>query len=57
LDRADAALRLNMNLGKVIRMERRGQGFGKLPCAGVYANVVKAGTIRRGDAVHYLETD
>jgi len=29
--------------------------FGTLPCAGVYANVVKAGTIRRGDTVHYLD--
>jgi len=29
--------------------------FGKLPCAGVYADVVKTGTIRRGDTVHYLD--
>ena len=29
--------------------------FGQLPCAGVYADVVKAGTIRRGYAVHYLD--
>jgi uncharacterized protein YcbX len=29
--------------------------FGKLPCAGVYADVVKAGAIRRGDMVHYLD--
>jgi class 3 adenylate cyclase/uncharacterized protein YcbX/ribosomal protein L40E len=29
--------------------------FGTLPSAGVYADVVKGGTIRRGDAVHYLD--
>jgi uncharacterized protein YcbX len=29
--------------------------FGTLPCAGVYADVVKPGTIRRGDAVQCLE--
>jgi class 3 adenylate cyclase/uncharacterized protein YcbX len=29
--------------------------FGTLPCAGVYADVVKPGTIRRGDPVHYLD--
>lgn len=29
--------------------------FGKLPCAGVYADVVKPGTIRLGDAVHYAD--
>jgi len=29
--------------------------FGTLPCAGVYADVVKAGTIRRGDAVQCLD--
>jgi uncharacterized protein YcbX len=26
-------------------------GFGVLPCAGVYAEVVRGGTVRRGDAV------
>jgi len=29
--------------------------FGALPCAGVYADVLKPGTIRRGDAVHWLD--
>jgi len=29
--------------------------FGKLPCAGVYADVVKPGTIRRGDVVRYVD--
>jgi class 3 adenylate cyclase/uncharacterized protein YcbX len=29
--------------------------FGTLPCAGVYADVVIPGTIRRGDAVHFLD--
>jgi class 3 adenylate cyclase/uncharacterized protein YcbX len=29
--------------------------FGTLPCAGVYADVLKPGTIRRGDAVHWLD--
>jgi class 3 adenylate cyclase/uncharacterized protein YcbX len=29
--------------------------FGMLPCAGVYADVLKPGTIRRGDAVHCLD--
>jgi uncharacterized protein YcbX len=29
--------------------------FGTLPCAGVYADVVKPGAIRRGDVVHYLD--
>jgi len=29
--------------------------FGKLPCAGVYADVLKPGTIRHGDAVHCLD--
>jgi len=29
--------------------------FGTLPCAGVYADVVKPGAIRRGDPVHYLD--
>ncbi len=29
--------------------------FGMLPCAGVYADVVKTGVIRRGDTMHYLD--
>lgn len=29
--------------------------FGTLPCAGVYADVVKPGTISRGDAVQWLD--
>jgi len=29
--------------------------FGVLPCAGVYADVVQPGAIRRGDTVHYLD--
>jgi len=29
--------------------------FGSLPCTGVYADVVNPGTIRRGDAVRYLD--
>jgi len=29
--------------------------FGTLPCAGVYADVLKVGTIRRGDTVHCLD--
>jgi len=29
--------------------------FGTLPCAGVYADVLKPGTIRCGDAVHCLD--
>ena len=29
--------------------------YGTLPCAGVYADVVKPGSIRRGDAVHCLD--
>jgi uncharacterized protein YcbX len=29
--------------------------FGKLPCAGVYADVVKTGRIRPGDALRYLD--
>jgi hypothetical protein len=27
-------------------------GFGHLPCAGVYADVVQTGSVRRGDSVH-----
>jgi uncharacterized protein YcbX len=29
--------------------------FGTLPCAGVYADVVNPGTVRRGDSVYYLD--
>lgn len=29
--------------------------FGKLPCAGVYADVVRAGTLRRGDVVRVTD--
>ncbi|MGA7869531.1 MAG: zinc ribbon domain-containing protein [Candidatus Binatus sp.] len=29
--------------------------FGTLPCAGVYADVVKPGAVRRGDPVHCLD--
>lgn len=29
--------------------------FGKLPCAGVYADVVQGGNVRRGDAVRFLD--
>ena len=29
--------------------------FGVLPCAGVYADVVQPGAIRRGDTMHYLD--
>jgi hypothetical protein len=29
--------------------------FGKLPCAGVYADIVKTGNIRPGDIVRFLE--
>jgi uncharacterized protein YcbX len=29
--------------------------FGKLPCAGVYADVLKPGAVHRGDAVRYVD--
>jgi class 3 adenylate cyclase/uncharacterized protein YcbX len=42
-------------LHTVAQLNMRDVGnFGTLPCAGVYADVVKPGTIRRGDTVHYL---
>ena len=28
--------------------------FGKLPCAGVYAEVVKPGVVRRGDTIRWI---
>ena len=41
-------------LRTIAKHNRRDLGdFGSLPCAGVYADVVKPGTIRRGDAVRY----
>ena len=43
-------------LRTIAQHNRRDLGdFGKLPCAGVYADVVKPGTIRRGDAVHCVD--
>lgn len=42
-------------LRTIAQHNRRDLGdFGQLPCAGVYADVVKPGIIRRGDAVRYL---
>ena len=42
-------------LRTIAQHNRRDLGdFGKLPCAGVYADVVKAGMIRCGDPVRYL---
>jgi MOSC domain-containing protein len=41
-------------LRTIAKHNRRDLGdFGSLPCAGVYADVVKPGTIRRGDSVRY----
>lgn len=43
-------------LRTIAQHNRRDLGdFGKLPCAGVYADVVKPGTIRRGDAVRCVD--
>jgi uncharacterized protein YcbX len=43
-------------LRTIAQHNRRDLGdFGKLPCAGVYADVVKPGTIRRGDTVHGVD--
>ena len=43
-------------LRTVAQLNMRDVGdFGTLPCAGVYADVAKPGTIRRGDVVHYLD--
>ena len=43
-------------LRTIAQHNRRDLGdFGRLPCAGVYADVVKPGTIRRGDAVHCVD--
>jgi hypothetical protein len=43
-------------LRTIAKHNRRDLGdFGSLPCAGVYADVMKPGTIRRGDAVRYAD--
>jgi uncharacterized protein YcbX len=43
-------------LRTIAKHNRRHLGdFGSLPCAGVYADVVKPGTIRRGDATRYAD--
>ena len=43
-------------LRTIAQHNRRDLGdFGTLPCAGVYADVVKPGIIRRGDAVHCVD--
>ena len=43
-------------LRTIAQHNRRDLGvFGKLPCAGVYADVVKPGKIRQGDAVRFVD--
>jgi uncharacterized protein YcbX len=43
-------------LRTIAQHNRRDLGdFGRLPCAGVYADVVNCGTIRRSDRIRYLD--